>query len=447
MVQISDWYIIDAGSGNGALMNDLREGSLLRISYLRGMFRALSSRNYRLFFIGQGISLIGTWMQRVALSWLVYRLTGSEMILGAVSFLSLFPVFVFASLAGVLADRFNRLHLLILTQVLAMIQAGVLAYLVMSGHITVTQIMILASVLGLVNAFDTPTRQAFTVEMIDNKAHLGNAIALNSAMFNGARLIGPTLAGLLISLLGEGPCFLINALSFLTVITALLLMRLTDARTVRRSQNLIQSLREGFGYAFHFPPIRNILVLLMVVSVGGMSYIVLMPVFAKDILHGQASTLGFLMGSAGAGALAGAVYLAARQDVVGLEKVVPFMSGLFGLGLIAFAFSRVLWLSMGLMTLVGFGMMVQMASSNTILQTISDEDKRGRVMSFYVMCFMGMAPLGSLVAGFLAEHLGAPTALLIGGCACLAAACGFAWQLPRILPIIQGKYREKGLGG
>ena len=427
------------------MINDIRESSLLRISSMRGMFRALSSRNYRLFFIGQGISLVGTWMQRIAMSWLVYRLTGSEMILGAVSFLSLFPVFVFAPLAGVLSDRLNRLRLLILTQVLAMIQAGALAYLVMSGSITVTQILILAVVLGMVNAFDTPIRQAFTVEMIDNKSHLGNAIALNSAMFNSARLIGPTLAGLLISLLGEGLCFLLNALSFLTVITALLMMRLTDVRPAGQSQNIIQSLREGARYAFRFPPIRNILLLLIVVSVGGMSYVVLMPVFAKDILHGQASTLGFLMGAAGAGALVGAVYLAARQSVVGLEKVVPVMSGLFGLGLVAFAFSRELWLSMGLMTLVGFGMMVQMASSNTILQTISDEDKRGRVMSFYVMCFMGMAPMGSLAAGFLAHHLGAPTALLIGGCACLAAACGFAWQLPGILPITRDKYSEKGL--
>lgn len=409
------------------------------------MFRALTSRNYRLFFIGQGVSLIGTWMQRIALSWLVYRLTGSEMILGAVSFLSLFPVFIFAPLAGVLSDRFNRLRLLILTQILAMLQAGVLAYLVISDAITTAWIMILAAVLGLVNAFDTPIRQAFTVEMIEDKTHLGNAIALNSAMFNSARLIGPTLAGLLISLLGEGPCFLINALSFLAVITALLLMNLTDARPVRPSQNLIQGLREGFGYAFRFPPIRNILLLLVVVSLGGMSYVVLMPVFAKDILHGQASTMGYLMGSAGAGALVGAIYLAARQSVVGLEKVVPFMSGLFGLGLIGFTFSRGMWLSMGLMTLVGFGMMVQMASSNTILQTISDEDKRGRVMSFYVMCFMGMAPMGSLIAGFLAHHLGAPAALFIGGCACLVAASGYAWGLPRIRPIIQEKYKEKGL--
>ena len=427
-------------------MND-HDGPLLRISYLRGMFRALSSRNYRLFFIGQGVSLIGTWMQRIALSWLVYRLTNSEIILGAVSFLSLAPVFFFAPLAGVLADRFNRLRLLILTQVLAMIQAGVLAYLVISGQIAAGHIMILAAVLGLVNAFDTPIRQAFTVELIENKAHLGNAIALNSAMFNSARLIGPTLAGLLISLLGEGPCFLINALSFLAVITALLLMNLTEARPARPGQNLIQGLREGFGYAFRFPPIRNILLLLVVVSLGGMSYVVLMPVFARDILHGQASTMGYLMGSAGAGALVGAVYLAARQSVVGLEKVIPFMSSLFGLGLIAFTFSRMLWLSMGLMTLIGFGMMVQMASSNTILQTISDEDKRGRVMSFYVMCFMGMAPMGSLAAGFLAHRFGAPAAMFIGGCACLAAASVYAWRLPRIRPIIRKKFREKGLAG
>jgi len=401
------------------------------ISGFRRIFRTLSSRNYRLFFTGQSISLIGTWMQRVAMSWLVYHLTSSEFLLGLVSFLGLIPVFVLSPFAGVLADRFHRLHLLIATQVLAMLQAFLLTVLVMTGLIRIGHIMALATLLGLINSFDTPIRQAFTAELVEKKADLGNAIALNSAMFNSARMVGPTIAGLLIAAFGEGFCFLLNALSYLAVIAALLRMRIPSTAEKKQKQKLLKGLEEGFSYSFGFAPIRSVLLLLMAVSMMGMPYIVLMPVFAKDILLGGSETLGFLMGAAGAGA--------------GLERVIPLMTGLFSLGLIGFALSRHQWLSLTLLLIAGFGLMVQMASSNSILQTIVDDDKRGRVMSFYVMCVMGTTPIGSLLAGVVADRLGAPQTLLIGGICCLAGALLFMRKLPALRETIRPIYVEKGI--
>ena len=409
------------------------------------IFRTLSYRNYRLFFTGQSISLIGTWMQRVAVSWLVYHLTSSEFLLGLVSFLGLIPVFVLSPFAGVLADRFHRLHLLIATQALAMLQALILAVLVMTGLIRIGHLMVLASFLGLINAFDTPIRQAFTAELIEKKEDLGNAIALNSAMFNGARIVGPTLAGLLIALFGEGFCFLLNGLSYLAVLTALLRMRIPPTGKMIHKQKLLKGLKEGFLYSFGFAPIKAVLFLLMAVSIMGMPYLVLMPVFAKDILHGGSRTLGFLMGAAGAGALCGAVYLAQRKTVAGLERVIPIMVGLFSLALVGFALSRHLWLSLLLLFIIGFGLMVQMASSNTILQTIVDDDKRGRVMSFYVMGVMGTTPIGSLLAGVAAGRLGTPETLIIGGGCCLAGALLFTFKLQTIRQIIRPIYIEKGV--
>jgi len=408
------------------------------------IFRTLASRNYRLFFTGQSISLIGTWMQRVAMSWLVYHLTSSEFLLGLVSFLGLIPVFVLAPVAGVLADRFHRLHLLIATQVLAMLQALLLAALVMSGLVRIGHVMALAAFLGVVNAFDTPIRQAFTTEMIEKKEDLGNAIALNSAMFNGARIVGPTLAGLLIAVFGEGFCFLLNGLSYLAVLAALLRMNIAAEKRVRK-QNLLKGLKDGFSYSFGFAPIKAVLLLLMAVSIMGMPYMVLMPVFAKDILHGGSRTLGFLMGAAGAGALCGAVYLAQRKTIAGLERVIPLMTVLFSVGLIGFALSRQQWLSLPLLVVTGFGMMVQMASSNTILQTIVDDDKRGRVMSLYVMCVMGMTPIGSLLSGALAARLGTPETLAIGGVCCLLGALLFMLKLKAIGEVIRPLYVEKGI--
>ncbi len=412
---------------------------------LRRVFRTLSSKNYRLFFSGQSISLIGTWIQRVALSWLVYRLTGSEFLLGVVGFLELFPIFVLSSFGGVLADRVNRLRLLITTQALAMVQALILGLLVMTGLIQVWHIIVLAGLLGVINAVDMPVRQAIIVELIDRREDLGNAIALNSAMFNAARLVGPSVAGLLIAALGEGPCFLINAVSFLAVIVSLVRMTLTRAAPERRSQNAWQGVREGFQYAFGFPPIRAVLLLLMVVSLTGMPYVVLMPVFAKDILHGGAHTLGFLMGASGGGALAGAMFLAARRSIFGLENILPVMIGLLGLGLIGFALSQAEWLSLGLMVVTGFGMMVGLASSNTIVQTIVDEDKRGRVMGLYAMCFLGTMPFGSLAAGALAAAWGAPTTVLLGGACCLAGALIFSGRWRGLRRLIRAAYRDKGV--
>lgn len=415
------------------------------INGLKRIFRTLASRNYRLFFSGQSISLIGTWMQRVAMSWLIYQMTSSKFLLGLVSFIGLIPVFVLSPFAGVLADRFNRLHLLIATQALAMLQALLLAILVMTGLIRVGHVMVLAAFLGLVNAFDTPIRQAFTVELIEKKEDLSNAIALNSAMFNGARIVGPTLAGLLIAVFGEGFCFLLNGLSYLAVLAALLLMRIPPAVKMAPKQKLLKGLKDGFFYSFGFVPIRAVLFLLMAVSIIGIPYMVLLPVFAKDILHGGSHTLGFLMGAAGGGALCGALYLARRSTVVGLERVIPLMTGVFSLGLIGFALSRHQWLSLLFLFITGFGLMVQMASSNTILQTIVDDDKRGRVMSFYVMCVMGTTPIGSLLGGAVADRLGTPGTLLIGGSCCLVGALLFMRKLPAIREIIRPIYIEKGI--
>ncbi len=414
-------------------------------SGLKNLFRTLASRNYRLFFAGQSISLLGTWIQRVAMSWLVYRLTSSEVLLGTVSFLGLIPVFVLSPFAGVLADRINRRRLLVTTQVLAMLQALILAGLIITGSIRIEHIMILAVFLGLINAFDTPVRQAFTLEMIEKKEDLSNAIALNSAMFNSARLVGPAIAGALITVFGEGPCFLLNGLSYLFVISALLLMRIPKVERKTKQQNMLHGLQEGFSYAFGFAPIRIVLSLLIVMSILGTPYIVLMPIFAKDILHGGAHTMGLLMSATGGGALCGAIYLASRKTVVGLVRILPLTAILFSLGLIGFALSRHLWLSILLLIITGFGMMVQMASSNTILQTIVDEDKRGRIMSLYVMCVMGTTPLGSFLAGAVADRIGTPETLVIGGSFCLVCAIIFMRKLPALRAVIRPIYVEKGI--
>ncbi|MBA4367545.1 MAG: MFS transporter [Desulfobacterium sp.] len=414
-------------------------------SGLKNLFRALASRNYRLFFAGQSISLLGAWIQRVAMSWIVYRLTSSEVLLGTVSFLGLIPVFVFSPFAGVLADRINRQRLLVITQVLAMLQALILAGLIMTGSIRIEHIMVLSVFLGLINAFDTPVRQAFTLEMIEKKEDLSNAIALNSALFNSARLVGPAIAGALITVFGEGLCFLLNGLSYLFVIAALLLMRIPMEERKTKQQNLLHGLQEGFSYAFGFTPIRTVLSLLMVVSILGTPYIVLMPIFAKDILHGDAHTLGFLMSATGGGALCGAVYLASRKTVVGLVRILPLAAILFSLGLIGFALSHYQWLSILFLIITGFGMMVQMASSNTILQTIADEDKRGRIVSLYVMCVMGTTPLGSLLAGAVADRIGTPETLMIGGSCCLVCSIIFMRKLPALRASIRPIYVEKGI--
>jgi MFS family permease len=415
------------------------EGGIKRI------LRALQHRNYRLFFGGQSISLIGTWLTRVATSWLVYRLTDSALLLGVVGFAGQIPTFLLAPFAGVLVDRWNRHRILVITQTLSMIQSFLLAILALTGVITVWYIIILNVFQGLVNAFDTPARQSFVVEMVEDKKDLANAIALNSSMFNSARLLGPAVAGVLIATVGEGICFLIDGISYLAVIASLLAMTITVRKAEKTVPYVLHGLREGFSYAFGFAPIRAILLFLALVSLMGMPYTVLMPVMAKDVLHGDAHTLGFLTAASGMGALTGAVYLASRKSILGLGKIIALAGSGFGLGLLAFSFSRLLWLSLLLMLLTGFGMMVQMASSNTVLQTIVDDDKRGRVMSFYAMAFLGMAPFGSLFAGGLASKIGAPPTIMIGGIACIFGAMMYARKLPSLREKVRPIYVRMGI--
>jgi MFS family permease len=396
------------------------------------MIRSLRHRNFRLFFFGQGVSLIGTWMQGVAVGWLVYRLTGSAWDLGTVGFAGQILTFVVAPVAGVLADRWNRHRLVLCAQVLATLQALALAVLTLGGIIEVWHIILLALAGGLIRGFEIPTRQSFVVEMLDDRRDLPNAIALNSFLVNGSRLIGPLLAGALIYWTGEGICFLLNALSYLAVIWALLAMRLKPYAPHPPRNNMLDGLKEGFLYAARSASIRPVLLLLCIVSLAGVPYAVLMPMFAVKVLGGDATTNGILLGAVGVGAILGAIFLASRRTVVGLGRIIGLAAGAFGAGLAAFSFSDHLWLSLPLLAWVGCAMMMQMASSNTVLQTVVDEDKRGRVMSFYTMAFMGMGPFGSLLAGSLAERCGAPVTVLAGGIACVAAALLFAASLRRL---------------
>lgn len=405
---------------------------------------ALQYRNYRLFFGGQGISLIGTWMQRIAMSWLVYRLTNSAFLLGVVGFTGQIPIFLLTPFAGVLADKMNRHRVLIVTQTLAMIQALILAFLVFTGTVAVWHILSLSIFLGLIDAFDMPVRQSFMVEIVQTK-DLGNAIALNSSIVNSAQLLGPSIAGILIASTGEGMCFLLNGISYLFVIVSLLAMKITSRKMETQTTRVLKGVREGFSYVFGFTPIRSVLLLLALISLVGMPYRVLMPVFARDILHGGPDTLGFLMASSGVGALVGSIYLASRKSVLGLGKWIALASSIFGIGLIAFSLSRVFWLSLFLILLSSFGMMVQMASSNTVLQTVVDEDKRGRVMSFYAMAIRGMAPFGSLLAGGLASKIGAPHTLMIGGVSCVLGSLMFAAKLPLLREMVRPVYVRRGI--
>jgi MFS family permease len=392
--------------------------------------RALRHRNFQLFFSGQLISLIGTWMQSVAQSWLVYRLTGSALLLGSVGFASQIPVFLFAPLGGIAADRFNRRRIVISTQIASMVLAFALAALTLSHKVQVWHVFVLAALLGVVNAFDIPGRQSFLVDMV-GKEDLMNAIALNSSMFNGARVIGPAIAGILVAKIGEGWCFFGNAVSYIAVIIGLLLMRVQS--TARASMaSPLEHMMEGFRFVNRTTPIRALLLLLGVVSLVGMPYVVLMPIFADQILHGGARGLGILMGATGVGALLGALTLAFREGVKGLGRWVAWCCAGFGTSLVIFALSRNFWVSVFLLLPVGYFMMLQMSSSNTLIQVMVPDALRGRVMAVYSMMFMGMAPIGALLGGALADHLGAPTTVAIGGVASVAGACWFGFQLPKI---------------
>lgn len=415
------------------------------IGALKNTFRSLKYRNYRLYFYGQSVSLIGTWIQRITTPWLVYHLTNSAFLLGLVGFAGQIPTFLIAPFAGVFTDRWNRYHLLIITQIAAMVQAFLLAYLYLNGSIQVWHVVVLSVFLGIVNAFDVPVRQSFVIEMVENKEDLGNAIALNSSMVNGARLFGPSIAGMLIAFTGEGICFLLNGVSYLFVIASLLMMKISPRKAVSSQKHVLTELKEGFRYTFGFAPIRYLILLLALVSLVGMPYTVLMPVFAKEILHGGSHTFGFLMGASGMGALLGAFFLASRRNAVGLDRVIPIAAATFGAGLIAFSFSRFFLLSLALMVFVGLGMMLQMASTNTILQTIVDDDKRGRVMSFYTMAFMGTAPFGSFIAGSLATKIGAPNTLVVGGIACVLGTLVFVRYLPKLQKGVKPIYIRLGL--
>ena len=409
------------------------------------MLRALNHRNYRLFFGGQIVSLAGTWMTQIAMTWLVYKLTGSAWKLGLVGFSGQIPAFLLGPFAGVIVDRFPRHRLLVITQILAMLQSGLLAVLTLTGLISVNYIIALIIFQGLINAFDIPARQAFVVEMVDNKEDLSNAIALNSSMFNLARLIGPAVGGILIAIVGEGWCFAIDSASYVAVIAALLMMRVAPHVTESKRGQAMQELREGFAYVVKSKPISSILMLLACLSLFAMPYGVLMPIVAGKTLVGGPNVLGFLMAASGFGALSGALVLAARSSIRGLGRNIPFCVAAFGLGLICFGLSTNLYLSMMVLWVMGFAGMTQMASCNTILQTIVEDSKRGRVMSFYTMAFMGVMPFGSLGAGKLADVIGVSHTLMIGGGACLLVALWFGSRYPVLRDIVSPIYDQMGI--
>jgi MFS family permease len=406
------------------------------------VLRSLRHRNYLLFFSGNLISLIGTWMQSVAQSWLVYRLTGSSFLLGVVTFASQIPVFLFSPVGGAVADRHNRHRIVIATQSASMILAFILAGLTFARIIGEWQIIVLAVLLGCVNAFDIPARQAFLVEMV-GKEDLTNAIALNSSMFNGARIIGPAVAGLLVASIGEAWCFFANGASYIAVIAGLMMMKLRPVNRLARESSTFEHIREGFSYVLANPPVRDILGLVGVVSIAGMPYTVLMPIFADQILHGGAQAMGLLMGAAGVGALVGALMLASRTQLKGIGRWIAVGSVAFGVSLIVFAYSRHLCLSLAVLVPVGCGMMVLMASCNTLIQSMVSDHLRGRVMSVYSMMFMGMAPLGALAAGALANRVGAPLIVATGGATCIVTGSVFAYRLPVFRPAARQMVRDQ----
>ncbi len=407
-----------------------------RLSW-RTTLRALRHRNFQLFFGGQMISLTGTWMQNIAQDWLVYRLTGSSLLLGIVAFMNLIPVLILAPVAGIVADRLNRHRIVILTQTLAMLLGLTLAILTLSGLIRIWEIMVLTTMLGIVIAFDIPARQSFLMDMV-GREDLFNAIALNSSMFNAARIVGPAFAGLLVAWIGEGWCFFANGVSYLAVIAGLLMMRLPTQVSHLPTGSVLEHMVEGFQFARRTAPVRSLLLLVGMVSLVAMPYTVLMPIFAASILQGGPRGLGLLMGATGIGALLGSLTLASKRDVRGLGRWVWVAAVAFGSSLIAFAISRSFWISFALLVPVGFGMMVQMGAVNTLLQVMTPDRLRGRVMALYSMMFIGMAPIGALLGGAIASKIGAPWTVAIGGASCLAGGIVFA----RRLPAMRGEARE-----
>jgi MFS family permease len=408
--------------------------------------RALQHRNFRLFFGGQSISLVGTWITRVATSWLVYRLTGSELLLGVAGFAGQIPTLFITPFAGVLVDRYDRRRILMITQAGSLIQSALLATLTFKNVITVNQIIWLQVLQGVINSFDTPARQAFVSEMVEDRRDLPNAIALNSSMVNGTRIIGPSIGGLLIAGFGEAWCFAIDAISYIAVIGSIVAMRVAPrVRHEAAEMHLLDELHHGWRYVLQSVPIRSALLLVAIVSTAGTPYTVLMPAIAKEVLHGGPNTLGLLMTATGVGALAGALYLAQRESVVGLGRIIMWASAVFGVGLVIFSQMTMLWPAFVVLAIAGCGFMIHLAATNTILQTIVEERLRGRVMSFYTMAFFGTVPIGSLIGGFMADRYGAMHTVLFTGGICLAGSAWFAYKLPAIRAVVRPIYRERGI--
>lgn len=408
-------------------------------------WRALKNRNFRLFFIGQGISVIGTWMTRMATGWLVYRLTGSSLLLGIIGFASQIVPFLLQPLAGAWVERMDRQKLLIWTQVAAAIQSFILAALTLGHIVTIWEVIALSALQGLINAFDAPGRHSFFVQMIEDRNDLGNAIALNSTMVNGALLLGPALAGVTIGIAGEGGCFLIDGISYVAVIASLLMMKIQPVEVAPTADNLFRQMREGWDYVRSFSPIRTILLLFSIVSLMGYPYMVLLPIFAGQVFHGGAYTLGLLTAASGLGALISALSLAFRKSVVGLTRMIQMSSATLGLALILFGFSQQFALSLLLMGFAGFGMMQSISASNTVVQTLVPEDKRARVISYYAMAYFGSAPIGSLLAGALAQKIGAASTIIVTGTFCLLGSLWFSLQMPKVRTVMRPIYQEMGL--
>jgi MFS family permease len=417
----------------------------LTLTSISHAWRALRHRNFKLYFFGQGISVIGTWMTRLATAWLVYRLTHSALLLGVVGFSGQILTFLLGPFAGVWVERLNRRNLLVWTQAAAALQSLALAALTLAHIITIPEIIALSALQGIINALDMPGRQSFLVQMVEDRADLGNAIALNSSLANGARLIGPAIAGLVIGAFGEGWCFLIDGVSYFFVIASLLLMHIHPLPLRRSATSMLAQMREGFTYVRTFRPIRSILTLFALLSLMGWPYAVLLPIFAATVLHGGPHTLGWLTGASGIGALASALSLAFRKSVVGLTRMIQIASAMLGLGLVLFGLSDKLWSSLVLMLFVGFGLLQAASASNTIIQTLVPEDKRARVMSFYTMAFVGSAPFGSLLAGTLAHWIGAPHTVMVTGGFCIAGSLWFTLELPHTRAVMRPIYREMGL--
>ncbi len=403
--------------------------------------RAMSNRDYRLFFFGQGVSLIGTWMQSVAASWLIYRLTGSALMLGVAGFLGQFPVFVISPVAGVLGDRWRRHRILLVVQILSMFQAFTFAVITLSGVVQIWHILTLMCILGIINAFEMPVRQAFVIEMIKDKSDLPNAIALNSSIFNASRFIGPALAGIIVAAAGEGVCFLINGVSYFAVIAAFFSMNVPSVKILKSGKNIYSDMKDGVSYAFGFVPIRDLLLLIVFIGLFGLAFPVLLPVFAAEIFEGGSHTFGILVSSAGGGAFMATIYLAMRKSIKGIGSVMNIAVYTLAFSLIVFAFSEIIFLSITLLVIAGFSMIVVVASCNMVLQAVVDEDKRGRVMSLYVMAFSGSAPAGSLIAGALSSRVGATVTVFIFGTACLFLGVVFSCRLP----VVRGFLETRGV--